>query len=393
MVQAVDKAQGMTVVEGGKGNKVSLADAVKSVARLEKELQVLFPERDEMIRGLVTAFVARQHMVVLGPPGTGKTMLSRTISECFGMTFYSRLITGQTTEDEIFGAPDIIRYQQTGEYVRNTKGRAPEAEVVLYDECFKGNSKLLNANLAFMEERHIENPDVQKCPLVTMIGLSNEPPEDETLEAFWSRFSIRMWVDYVRKPDSRRILLDNALNGGFSPKCRVSAEEVAVLQDAAKSVAVGDEARSMLLECLDAVRAEGLTVTDRGIIQAAMLLKASAAIAGSSTVTEDHFEMLPYCWASDGDDVGVIKRHVTRIVEAKAKALKELAKKVKDYQRQVSSINPDNMQSVVTNGTTLLSEIKGLLEGAGQTEKLIKLQASTHAATEAAWEYMSLQNT
>jgi MoxR-like ATPase len=42
---------------------------------LERELTTSLIERDEVIRASLVALLARQHLVVLGPPGTAKSAL------------------------------------------------------------------------------------------------------------------------------------------------------------------------------------------------------------------------------------------------------------------------------------------------------------------------------
>jgi MoxR-like ATPase len=55
-----------------------------SIKAQERELMVSLIERDEVIRASLVALLTRQHLVVLGPPGTAKsalvTELSRRIS-------------------------------------------------------------------------------------------------------------------------------------------------------------------------------------------------------------------------------------------------------------------------------------------------------------------------
>src|SRR5262245_4042032 len=47
---------------------------------IERELTVSLIERDEVIRASLIALLARQHVVVLGPPGTAKSALATELA-------------------------------------------------------------------------------------------------------------------------------------------------------------------------------------------------------------------------------------------------------------------------------------------------------------------------
>lgn len=42
---------------------------------IQKELTVQFVEREEVIEGLLIAMIARQHALLIGPPGTGEFVI------------------------------------------------------------------------------------------------------------------------------------------------------------------------------------------------------------------------------------------------------------------------------------------------------------------------------
>jgi MoxR-like ATPase len=109
--------------------------------------------------------------------------------------YFEYLLTRFTEPNEIFGPVDIAAFRE-GKYRRNTTGMLPEAEVVFLDEVFKSNSAILNALLTLLNERkYTSGGQVIRCPLISVFAASNEVPGDETLNAIFDRFLLRVRSD------------------------------------------------------------------------------------------------------------------------------------------------------------------------------------------------------
>src|SRR5687767_2684039 len=158
-------------------------------------LEGQFLGKDEIIRLLLIAIVAGEHCVLLGPPGTAKSALIRTLAELTQAKYFEYLLTRFTEPNEIFGPVDIAAFRE-GVYRRNTAGMLPEAEIVFLDEVFKSNSAILNALLTLLNERRFTSGGKRiECPLISAFGASNEVPADESLSALFDRFLLRIRSD------------------------------------------------------------------------------------------------------------------------------------------------------------------------------------------------------
>src|SRR5579859_907122 len=165
------------------------------LAQLAHGLEERFLGKDEVIRLLLVAAVAGEHAVLIGPPGTAKSALIRTFARMMQASYFEYLLTRFTEPNEIFGPVDIGAFRE-GRYERRTEGMLPEAEIVFLDEVFKSNSAILNALLTLLNERrYTSGGRVQKCPLLSAFGASNEVPSDETLTAIYDRFLLRIRND------------------------------------------------------------------------------------------------------------------------------------------------------------------------------------------------------
>ena len=54
-------------------------EAETALATVRRELKQRFVERDEIVDGLLIALLARQHVLLIGPPGSAKSMLARDV--------------------------------------------------------------------------------------------------------------------------------------------------------------------------------------------------------------------------------------------------------------------------------------------------------------------------
>jgi MoxR-like ATPase len=120
------------------------------------DLQAGLLERETEVRLLLLAALCGEHLLLLGPPGTAKSELSRRLSKLTGGKYFERLLTRFSVPEELFG-PLSMRGLENDLYVRQLEGYLPTAEVAFIDEIFKANSAILNALLTLLNERLFDN--------------------------------------------------------------------------------------------------------------------------------------------------------------------------------------------------------------------------------------------
>jgi len=184
------------------------------IASLGKRLREQFVERDLAVNGILAALISRAGCVLLGPPGTAKSLLvNRIARECDlrigteDANYFEYLLTAHTMPEEIFGPTDIgLLLLNPPQVQRHTEARLPHAELAFLDEVFRGGSHILNTLLSILNERRFHNGRrVEEVPLVSFIGAANHPPQTEELRAFFDRFPVRIWVDSVLRSESTRL--------------------------------------------------------------------------------------------------------------------------------------------------------------------------------------------
>jgi MoxR-like ATPase len=280
--------------------------------RLEADLALQHLERGPVIHGLLLGLLARQHVVLLGPPGTGKSRLVRDVAVRCGLPHFEWLLTRMSTPEELFGPISLAGLEQD-RYVRVTAGKLPAAQLAFLDEVFKGSSAILNALLAVLNERVFHNDGrPQPVPLQIAVGASNELPEDrEELAALWDRFLLRFVIDPLRDDSAFTTML--TLPATPTPTVTLDPATLAAAQAACAQVAV-DPALPTLAALRRALAQEGLAASDRRWHDAVAILRANAWLRGQTAVTDDTLDVLADILWDTPDQRPTVARTVLQVI-------------------------------------------------------------------------------
>lgn len=302
-----------------------LSEIRRKVAAILMAFDRAFVEREREARLVLLAVLSGHHALLLGPPGTAKSLLARGLAMVLEVPggaarTFEYLLTRFTHPDELFGPISLEGLKQE-DYRRVTDGYLPACEVAFLDEIFKANSAILNSLLGIVNERvfHCGRHRVA-VPLVAMIGASNEPPDPEGgLGALYDRFLVRLTVEPIA--DGERFL---AMALGEVPPLVVGAEdrltlgELAALRVAAREVLVPERVKRALLVLREGVSALSAPVSDRRWRQAIELLKVAALTSGRAAVTLADLTLLSCVLGDPVEDGGVVRQALKRALEAGA---------------------------------------------------------------------------
>lgn len=289
--------------------------------QLAGSLERQFLGKDEIIRLLLIAVVAGEHCVLLGPPGTAKSALIRSLSELMKAQYFEYLLTRFTEPNEIFGPVDIAAFRE-GTYRRNTAGMLPEAEIVFLDEVFKSNSAILNALLTLLNERkYTSGGQIIRCPLISVFAASNEVPGDETLNAIFDRFLLRVRSDNLDAYHFGELLLRGIQHEvrqmrGDRLQPVVDAKELLALgRDFGARMSFSDAFLSAYKGLVFQIRAEGVSLSDRRVVKMLKLFAASAFLDGRPSPDASDFFVLKHIWNNE-DQASILDGIIQPVLEA-----------------------------------------------------------------------------
>lgn len=280
-------------------------EVLVKLKRLETSREILrntLTGREEAVDALVLATLAQEHVLLVGPPGTAKSDLVVRFAAAFKARCFRYLLTRFSEPPELFGPMDIEKFKH-GTYHVRTEGMLPSAEIAFLDEVFHGSSAILNALLTLVQERVFHNGAVvERTPLMTLVGATNDLPDDTTLKAFSDRFLVRVRVDPV-DDDALEALLER---GWALEQKRI--QRVADMADAPlTSVELGElharlaevdlkPVRGLLAELIRRLRAEGVELSDRRIVKTQKLVGAAALMDRVTEASAIHLSPLRHIW-------------------------------------------------------------------------------------------------
>jgi len=335
----------------------------ESLQAVRQSLKQRFFERENVIDALLASLLAKSHVLLLGPPGTAKSaLITALVGSVDGAIPFSWLLTKFSTPEELYGPISLAALQQD-RFRRITTDKMPQAHVAFVDEIFKASSAILNTLLTIASDRVFHNDGVVPCPLITLVGASNEMPEGKELEALFDRFLYRTWVEYLGDRDNVRALLTKT---AVATTWTISLENLALCQEQAEHIDIADDVIELLLDLKQKLEDQGFRISDRRLKALLPFLRAWAYVNQETQVTADHLaDVLPDClWREPKDRtalVGIISA-IANPMSAKALELLDAAKAATKGLGAPNKNDANEKASWVMNASLVTSQLEQMLK-------------------------------
>lgn len=271
------------------------------IATIKSSIATVLVGKEEMTELVVISILARGHILLEDVPGTGKTMLAKSIAKCLDAKFRRVQFT-----------PDVLPSDVTGIQFFNPKEQAFElrpgpvmTNILLADEINRATPRTQSSLLEVMEERQV-TIDGETLPLPKpFIVIATQNPIDSQQgtfslpEAQMDRFLLLIKVGYPTLAEEKQMLsMYRESEPIDSLEVVLTIQEIEKMQNELKKVKLSEDIETYMLKIIAATRQSEYVevgVSPRGTLGLMRAIQARAYIHGRDyCLPEDVKVMAPY---------------------------------------------------------------------------------------------------
>jgi MoxR-like ATPase len=274
-----------------------MQDVQKFVAPLIENVEQVIIGKRQAIEFILVALLCEGHVLLEDVPGSGKTMLARSIAASLGINFKRIQCTPDLLPNDITGVS--IFNQKSGEF--EFKPGPIFVNILLADEINRATPRTQAALLEAMQEQQVTVDGVTRdLPRPFLVLATQNPIEYEGTfplpEAQLDRFLMRLSVGYPSRMEERQILVNLWREHPITKLGKVvDGQELSALQKRVWDVNVDTTLQDYIVDLAKATREHpdlSLGVSPRGSLALLKGAQALAAIRGRDYVVPEDIKLL-----------------------------------------------------------------------------------------------------
>jgi MoxR-like ATPase len=276
---------------------MQVKDVAQFADNIHRNIAKVLIGKQDVIQVMLAALIAKGHVLLEDVPGTGKTVLARSLAKSVDCRFNRIQFTPDLMPSDITG---VSVYQPASGTFAFRAGPV-FTNILLADEINRATPRTQSALLECMEERQITDSGVTRVLEAPFLVIATQNPVDiqgtfALPEAQLDRFIVRLSMGYPTGKEAiailSRFLADDPI-ATLQPV--VTREELLEAQAMCPKVTVSEPVLSYIADLCEKTRTYEqvqLGVSPRGMLALMHAAQALALISGRDFVTPDDIKTL-----------------------------------------------------------------------------------------------------
>lgn len=273
----------------------------RRIMECEEEIGKGIIGQKEIIRQVILALLSGGNVLLEGMPGLGKTMLVRTISQVFLLSFKRIQFTPDLMPSDVTGTNIMVKEEGKSSF-RFERGPV-FANLVLADEINRATPKTQSALLEAMQEHTVTVGTQCHCLEEPFLVLATQNPIEQEgtyplPEAQLDRFLFKVLVQFPSKEELRGIV--GLTEGQQPPRIRslMGGEELLQVRELIARIPIADAVMDYLLELVMATHESHPYIREGASPRAAQAMirasRARAFLEGRVNVSFEDVQSVAY---------------------------------------------------------------------------------------------------
>ena len=225
--------------------------------KMTKEIKKVIVGKEELIALIVTALFANGHVLLEDDPGTGKTMLAKTLAKSIGGSFKRVQMTPDLMPSDIVG---LNVYSPKDAEFHLKKGPV-FTDILLADEINRTTPRTQSALLEAMEERQVTIDGATMDLDDSFFVIATENPIETTgtyplPEAQLDRFLFKLLVEFPKKEELKEIMDLTVTNQETELSGILTGEDITAIRSTIREMPISDAVMDYALSIVVATHPE-----------------------------------------------------------------------------------------------------------------------------------------